>query len=83
MLPRVYKRHLAKYEGRDKIEYSKFTRAARSAYNQLLDAFDAQTRRKEVNKYNEFLTKIKESYPKMLAGAMKMSEFCKMYVCFN
>ena len=60
MLLKVYEQHLRKFEGEIKIEYDEFSRSARTAYNQLLDAFDAQTKRKEVNKYNEVLNKISD-----------------------
>ena len=80
MLPRVYGQHLGRFEGEIEIQYDEFSRSARSAYNQLLDAFDAQTKRKEVNKYNEFLIEISERYPHLLAGVMEMRDFCRMYV---
>ena len=60
MLPRVYGQHLGRFEGAIRIDYDDFSRSARTAYNQLLDAFDAQTKRKEINKYNEVLNKISD-----------------------
>ena len=80
MLPRVYGQHLGRFEGEIEIEYDEFSRSARTAYNQLLDAFDAQTKRKEVNKYNEFLNKISDKYPHLLTGVMGMRDFCRMFV---
>ena len=80
MLLEVYEQHLRKFEGRGKIKYDEFSRSARTAYNQLLDAFDAQTRRKEVNKYNEFLNEIKKRNQGLLANVMEMRDFCRMYV---
>ena len=80
MLPRVYGQHLGRFEGAIRIDYDDFSRSARTAYNQLLDAFDAQTKRKEVNKYNEFLTKIQEKNQGLLANVMEMRDFCRIYV---
>ena len=80
MLLKVYEQHLRKFEGEIRIEYDEFSRSAKTAYNQLLDTFDAQTKRKEVNKYNEFLTKIQEKNQGLLANVMEMRDFCRIYV---